>query len=400
MQEATRTKTDAHGKFTLELPDHGVDLVRVTHDKANYFQPVEPGAQSVDIDVHTAAARSTNPVNEAEVMHVQTDPGGNSSSVVASFFVKTCCCHRRRSSAIEPSSLTSRQARSSKGRSHRAGQDGDAGTAGCPAGRSRSPLRLYFPLRPCGSKAEAAQDTARGETRFQVSFRLPYTGSLALDPGRNAHRDSGRHATEEHEVHPGDDGTFAAATDELTAQAFVARNVQAVNVARVHRLGHWPAPTPFTGRRRRTGAGCQAQAQRIGRKRRQPDSLRGQAPASAPDTKPAIGLKDPLDSYGNLEPGAKYKGWILGALGIIFVAWSRSTLRAKPSADAMIATSISHRSSCTFEFERSVRQALKDERSALEYSLSLRQKPSETQYTEQKSGTQSLAACTRSLGRG
>ena len=41
MQESTRSKTDAKGRFSLDVPDPGgVHLVRVTHDKANYFQPV------------------------------------------------------------------------------------------------------------------------------------------------------------------------------------------------------------------------------------------------------------------------------------------------------------------------------------------------------------------------
>ena len=53
MQEAARTKTDAKGRFTLAVPDgdNGVHLVRVTHDKANYFRPAPPGTQSVEVEV-------------------------------------------------------------------------------------------------------------------------------------------------------------------------------------------------------------------------------------------------------------------------------------------------------------------------------------------------------------
>ena len=50
MQEAAHTKTDAKGRFTLDLPDPGMHLVRVTHDKANYFRPVPPGTKSVEIE--------------------------------------------------------------------------------------------------------------------------------------------------------------------------------------------------------------------------------------------------------------------------------------------------------------------------------------------------------------
>ena len=34
MQEATHTTTDAHGHYTLDVPDDGLHLVRVTHEHA------------------------------------------------------------------------------------------------------------------------------------------------------------------------------------------------------------------------------------------------------------------------------------------------------------------------------------------------------------------------------
>jgi hypothetical protein len=52
MQEAGRTKTDAHGHFTIDVPDNGMHLVRVDHQKAAYFEPVPPGTSSVDIAVY------------------------------------------------------------------------------------------------------------------------------------------------------------------------------------------------------------------------------------------------------------------------------------------------------------------------------------------------------------
>ena len=56
MQELTRTKTDAKGNFKLDVPDQAIHLVRVTHDKANYFRPAPAGTESVEIDVYNAAA--------------------------------------------------------------------------------------------------------------------------------------------------------------------------------------------------------------------------------------------------------------------------------------------------------------------------------------------------------
>ena len=68
MQEASRTKSDRRGHFSLDVPDAGVHLVRVTHDKANYFRPAPPGTQSVDIDVFNAAAKVEGVTGEASVI--------------------------------------------------------------------------------------------------------------------------------------------------------------------------------------------------------------------------------------------------------------------------------------------------------------------------------------------
>ncbi|HMF54059.1 MAG TPA: carboxypeptidase-like regulatory domain-containing protein, partial [Edaphobacter sp.] len=66
MQESTRTKTDAKGDFTLDVPDAGMHLVRVTHDKANYFRPLPPGTQSVEVEVYDAAAKVPGISSEAD----------------------------------------------------------------------------------------------------------------------------------------------------------------------------------------------------------------------------------------------------------------------------------------------------------------------------------------------
>ena len=90
MQEASRTKTDAKGRFTLEIPngDNQLHLVRVTHDKANYFRPAPPGTQSVEVEVFNAAAKVKGVSTEADVMHMETDGSGKALHVVENFFVK------------------------------------------------------------------------------------------------------------------------------------------------------------------------------------------------------------------------------------------------------------------------------------------------------------------------
>src|SRR5277367_6078519 len=88
MQEATRTKTDAKGNFTLDVPDAGVHLVKVIHDGASYFRPAPPGTQSVKLDVFNAAKQVKGVSGEADVMRIQTDESGKNLKVVEHFFVK------------------------------------------------------------------------------------------------------------------------------------------------------------------------------------------------------------------------------------------------------------------------------------------------------------------------
>ena len=88
MQEATHTTTDGKGHYSLDVPDEGIHLVRVTHEGANYFKPAPPGTTNVDIDVYAVAAKVPGVTLEADVMRVQSEPDGKSLRVVQHFFLK------------------------------------------------------------------------------------------------------------------------------------------------------------------------------------------------------------------------------------------------------------------------------------------------------------------------
>ena len=394
MQEANRTKTDAHGKFTLELPDDGVHLVRVTHDKANYFQPVEPGAQSVDIDVFTAAAKVDGVVSEAEVLHVQSDASGKALSVVASFFVKNMSSPPKTQFSDRPFEF------------YLPAGAVIEGSIALGPGRMAMPVKsppvplgdpdhyaFIFPLRPCASKAEAAQDTGCGETRFQVTFHLPYTGSLALAPKVATPTDTvAVMLPKSMKFTPATISTYAAATDELTAQAFVARNVQPSTPLgfTVSGTGQLPRDTQQSGGQGQDASAGQAAGGNNGDLTPSEASARQRA-----DTKPGVGLNNPLDSDDTLEPWAKYKWWILGALGILFVAGAGLMLRTKPGGD-VTAASPAPVASAAPSGSGALLQALKDELFALETDR-LSGKLSETQYAEQKAALEVVLR--RALGR-
>ena len=86
MQEAARTKTDARGHYSIDVPDSGMHLIRVDHQKASYFQPAPPNTNTVDVQVYDVAPTVPGITTEADVMRIETDPQG--LKVTQSYFIK------------------------------------------------------------------------------------------------------------------------------------------------------------------------------------------------------------------------------------------------------------------------------------------------------------------------
>ena len=394
MQEAGHTKTDARGKFTLDVPDDGVHLVRVTHDKANYFEPIEPGTKSVDVDVFTAAAKVDGVMGEAEVMRVQSDPGGKALNVVANFFVKntssppkTQFSDRPFEFYLPPGAVVEGSAALGPGRMAM-----PVKSPPVPLGDAPDHYAFIFPLRPCPSKAEAAQDTSCGETRFQVTFRLPYTGSLAFAPKVAIPTDTvAIMLPKSMSFQPGVGANYAQATEEMNAQAFVARNVQPSQPLgfTVSGSGQLPRDPQAAGGGQDAGAADAAGGS--GDLSPSEASARQRA-----DTKPGVGLNNPLDSQGDLEPWAKYKWWILGVLGLALAGGAGVMLKTSPATGA-VAPPASAPAAAAVSGPGALLQALKDELFALETDR-LEGKLSEPQYAEQKAALEVVLR--RALGRG
>jgi 5-hydroxyisourate hydrolase-like protein (transthyretin family) len=76
MQEISRTKTNAAGHYSIEVPEVGMHLIRVDHQKAAYFAAVAPGATNADVVVYDVATRVPGITTDAEVLRVETDPQG------------------------------------------------------------------------------------------------------------------------------------------------------------------------------------------------------------------------------------------------------------------------------------------------------------------------------------
>src|SRR5271168_930253 len=165
MQEIAKSTTDAQGQFSIDAPDPGMHLIRVDHEGAAYFQPAPPNTPSVNVQVYDVAAVVAGVSTVANVMRVETDAQG--LRVTQSFFIKndsnpprTQFSNQSYAFYLPPDAQIEGSAAMAPG--------------GMPVQSSPVPLKdkghyaFLFPLRP-------------GVTQFQLSYHLPYSGSLSFD---------------------------------------------------------------------------------------------------------------------------------------------------------------------------------------------------------------------------
>ncbi len=212
MQEATHTTTDAHGHYALEVPDDGLHLVRVTHDLANYFRPAPAGTTTVDLDVYNAAAKVKGVTSEAQVMRIESDASGSALRVVQNFFLKNDSNPPMTQFSKQPFDFWLPDGAVVEGA---AAESPD----GMPVRQAPVPLAeknhytFLFPIRP-------------GETRFQITYRLPYTGKLAIAPKLTMPTDTvAIMIPKAMTFAPVAGAPYSPVDDEVNAHTLVARNV-------------------------------------------------------------------------------------------------------------------------------------------------------------------------------
>jgi hypothetical protein len=294
MQEAGRTKTDANGRYTIDVPDNGMHLIRVDHQKAAYFQPVQPGTTTVNVDVYDVLPKVEGVTTEADVMRIETDQQG--LHVIENYFVKN-------DSNPPKTQFSPRAYEIYLPPDARIEGSAAMGPGGMPVSSSPVPTgekgyyAFVFPVRP-------------GETRFQVSYHLPYNGSFSFTPKVSlptqnvaimlpkSMQFAGAGSVA---FQPINDGT-------TTAQTFLARNVSPSQVMAFTVSGTGSMPREQQG---------------------QSDQNQSGEASAANDTRPGGGLGNPIDTP---DPLNKYKWWILSGLALILAVAAAFLLRSKPEA--------------------------------------------------------------------
>jgi hypothetical protein len=305
MQEAARTKTDGTGHYSIDVPDNGMHLIRVDHQKAAYFEPVQPGKTSVNVAVYDVLPKVEGVSTEADVMRIEAGPQG--LHVIENFFVKNDSDPPRTQFSkdaypiyLPPDAKIEASAA--------------MGPAGMPVASSPIPsgekgrYAFVFPVRP-------------GETRFQISYTLSYSGSFKFTP--KLALPTQNLAIMLPKSMKFDGGPMFQATDiDANAQTFLAKGVQPSQTIAFTVSGEGAMPRDSQQQAGADGGAAGASAES------------GTPTTSATDTRPGIGLGAPIDTP---DPLQKYKWWILSGLALVLVIAAAFFLRGKPAAENGVA---------------------------------------------------------------
>ena len=303
MEEAARTKSDANGHFSFNLPDNGPHLIRAVHEGVTYHSMAPPGSSSVEVQVFDVAKKLADISVTADVMRFQAQ--GNQLQATRLFAVNN----------------TSKPPRTQMN-----GQnfefylpdgaqiaDSSAETAGgqplktdpVPQ-KEKNRYAFNFPLRP-------------GQTLFQIGFELPYSGELSIDPKSlypAQHFVVMLPKTMQFSAGPGSGFEPRANPREPTATVQVASNTEAGQSLAFKISG--------------TGALSEAREDGEGGA---PAGDSGAATAGR-DSRPGGGLGPPIDAPDPLE---KYRWYILGGFAVILAAGAvYITTRSRSSSLATI----------------------------------------------------------------
>lgn len=363
MQESTHTTTDAKGRFVLTVPDEGMHLVRVTHDKAAYFRPVPPGTQSVEIEVFDASPKVKGVVLEANIVKIQTDEAGKTLNIVENFFLKNESNPRRTQFSERSFEFTLPEG---------AVVEGSAALApgGMPVRSAPVPLpeknhyAFIFPIRPSSPGME-------GQTRFQVSYRLPYTGNFNYVTTPSMTADTFVVIMAKSMKFDGGSTPLKPVEDEVNAQTFLAHQIPAGKPLSFTVSGTGQLP-------RQTEQGGDAQSGPQSTASGAP--MAGNAQNAQENNLPGGGMANPINTP---DPLTKYKWWILGGLALVLAAGAAFMMRtAGPAATSAVAH-VAVPAAPVISTSSSLQAVLRDELFQLETDR-LAEKISEAEYTELK----------------
>jgi len=294
MEVAAKTTTDAQGHFALDATDGApMHLLRVIHDKATYFRPVPAGTSTVNVDVYDVAEKVAGVSTEADVARIEASPNG--LSVIENYFVKNASSPPR--TQFGPRAYEIYLPKNAQVVAAAA-----QGPGSMPVQTPPTPLgtpgnyAFVYPLRP-------------GETRFQVSYQIPYTGSFQFHPRVAAPVDNLAIILPKSVQFVGTPvGAFRPIDEDVKVQTYLARNVTPQS-----KLAFTVSGTGLLPQENAAGSDNGNGAPTAGADQGAMGPEAAQS-AAANNTRPGIGLGVPIDTP---DPLHKYKWWILSLAAVL-----------------------------------------------------------------------------------
>ena len=296
MQESGRTTTDAKGHFSLKLDDSSSPhLVRAIHQGVTYHRMAPPGTTSVEVQVYDVSKKVAGIGVTADVMRFQAQ--GNELQGIRLFAVDNKSNPPRTQMNDQnfefylPDGASVDQAMAMTA-------GGQPINASPVPQKEKNRYAFIFPLRP-------------GETQFQVSFHMSYSGQASINP--RAIYGSQHFVVmlpKSMQFTAGQGASFQSMQDprQTDAQVEVASNTT---------VGQ---PLDFTVSGTGTlSEGSSGEGQR--------GSGEG-APVVGRDSRPGGGLGPPIDAPDPLE---KYRWYILGGFGVVLAVGAVYIVRRAPA---------------------------------------------------------------------
>jgi len=291
MEESGRTQTDAKGSFSVKLDNAASPhLVRVIHQGVTYHRMAPPGTTSVEVQVYDVSKKIEGISVTADVMRFQARD--NELQGIRVFAVNnTSDPPRTQMSDQSFEFYLPEGAQVDQSMAMTAGGQ-PINSAPVPQ-KQKNRYAFVFPLRP-------------GETQFQVSYHMPYSGEASFDPKTLY---GAQHFVvvlpKTMQFSAGAGATFKAMQDPRQSDAVV-------QVASNTTAGQ-PLGFKISG----TGTMSDEAEETKGGGGNPVGGAQTSGPVAGRDSRPGGGLGPPIDAPDPLE---KYRWYILGGFGIVLAA--------------------------------------------------------------------------------
>ena len=290
MEESGRTPTDAKGNFSLKLDDaSSPHLVRVIHQGVTYHRMAPPGTTSVEVQVYDVAKKVEGIRVTADVMRFQAQ--GSELQGIRLFAVNNASDPPRTQMGDQSFEFYLPEgAQIDQSMAMTAGGQ-PINSAPVPQ-KQKNRYAFVFPLRP-------------GETQFQVSYHMSYSGEASFDP-KSLY--GAQHFVvvlpKTIKFSPGPGENFQSMDDPRQSDAVV-------QVASNTTAGQ---PLVF----KISGTGTMSDEPEEAKRSGNPvGGAQTSGPLAGRDSRPGGGLGPPIDAPDPLE---KYRWYILGGFGIVLAA--------------------------------------------------------------------------------